>query len=85
MLRSILSCFPLEMCKLWKLKVITLMFFLVVFPDAIYFSSAICLLLGTRQLCEVCFSPLCRILNICTHLNYDFPTGTNSCMCKSCI
>lgn len=47
------------MCELWKLKVITLMFFLVVFFfDAIYFPCAISLLLGTRQVCEVGFSPL---------------------------
>lgn len=31
MLRSILSCFPFEMCELWKLKAITLMFLLVGF------------------------------------------------------
>lgn len=60
MLRRILSCFPLEKCELWKLKAIILMFLRVVFffSDAIYISCAISLLLGTRQVCEVGFSPL---------------------------
>lgn len=42
MLRSILSCFPFEMCELWKLKAITLMFLLVGFFLCCLFAIMCC-------------------------------------------
>lgn len=37
------------------------------------------------ELVKLKFFSFPHICKICTHLNYDFPTGTNSCMCNSGI
>lgn len=71
MLRSILSCFPFEMCKLWKLKAVTLMLLLVNFFLFYLFFPVLFIcyhVLGELDKFEKCFFPLFPISRKYAHI-----------------